>query len=143
MSLSFGSVTDFYGDDFGLSTDELVKKQMKKEKPVVQPVIKSVVQPIVQPSTRMPHNNIFTSNDFKENFYKDGGMNRLYLQKEQLKKISSYINTPITWYEELYGEDRIQSLKVITKWDLDLDSNLLNNYLNPKHKLKQVNKTII
>lgn len=82
-------------------------------------------------------------NDFKENFYKDGGMNRLYLQKEQLKKISSYINTPITWYEELYGEDRIQSLKVITKWDLDLDSNLLNNYLNPKHKLKQVNKTII
>ena len=68
MSLSFGSVTDFYGDDFGLSTDELVKKQMKKEKPVVQPVIKPVIQPIVQPSTRMPHNNIFTSNDFKENF---------------------------------------------------------------------------
>jgi len=82
-------------------------------------------------------------NDFKENFYKDGELNRLYLQKEQLKKISNYINTPITWYEELYGEDRIQSLEVITKWDLDLDSNTLNEYLNPKHKLKQTNKTII
>ena len=82
-------------------------------------------------------------NDFKENFYKDGEMNRLYLQKEQLKKISNYINTPITWYEELYDEDRIQSLEVITKWGLDLDSNTLNEYLNPKHKLKQINKTII
>ena len=40
-------------------------------------------------------------------------------------------------------EDRIQSLEVITKWGLDLDSNTLNEYLNPKHKLKQINKTII
>ena len=62
--------------------------------------------------------------------------------RDVIEELSNLLNIPITYYEELYGEDRIQSLEVITKWGLELDSNKLNELSNPKFKLKQ-DKNII
>ena len=56
---------------------------------------------------------------------------------ESIKVISEQLNIPITYYEDLYGEDRIESFEIINKWELDLDPFELNDYLHPRSKYRQ------
>ncbi len=58
-------------------------------------------------------------------------------QHESLKKVSESLNIPITYYEDLYGEDRMESFEVINKWELDLDPFQLNEYLHPSNRYRQ------
>ena len=79
--------------------------------------------------------------DFKDEFYYHNHHTHLYLQKEQLKEISKDIDIPITWYEDLYAQDRMESFNIINKWDIDdIDPFELNEYLHPKNKLKKSDK---
>ena len=41
--------------------------------------------------------------------------------KSEIQSLSKLIDIPITYYEDLYGEDRMESFEIINKWDLDLD----------------------
>lgn len=61
--------------------------------------------------------------------------------RDLLFKLSTTIDKKITWYEDLYGEDRIKSLDVIKSWNLSIDENQLNIDLNPKYKKKKSNLT--
>ena len=77
-----------------------------------------------------------------ESKLKNYNYSELKQHRYAIEELSKLFNLPITYYEDLYGEDRIQSLEVITKWGLDLDINKLNELSNPRYKLKQ-NKNII
>jgi len=78
---------------------------------------------------------------FKKQHYDEFRHTHLHLQKEQLKQISEYTKIPVTWYEDLYTEDRFESFEIINKWGLkDIDSFELNEYLHPKNKLKKSSK---
>ncbi len=58
--------------------------------------------------------------------------------KKLLKELSTILNIPITWYEDLYGEDRIKSLGIIQDWGIsNIDSNLLNENLDPQFRYRQ------
>jgi len=68
----------------------------------------------------------------------------LDLQKEQIGEISDILNIPITWYEDLYGNDRETSLEIINNWNIDdINSVELNKYLDPKFKLKKSEKKLL
>jgi hypothetical protein len=69
-----------------------------------------------------------------------GWQERFQMEKTWMKELSEKMNIPITYYEDLYGEDRMYSFDIINKWGLDLDPFILNDYLNPKYKLKQTGK---
>ena len=56
---------------------------------------------------------------------------------ESIKVISERLNIPITYYEDLYGEDRLESFETINKWELDLDPFELNEYLHPSNRYRQ------
>jgi len=44
----------------------------------------------------------------------------------------------------LYGEDRLKSFDIINKWNIEnIDPFELNEYLNPKNKLKKGDKKSI
>jgi hypothetical protein len=77
-----------------------------------------------------------------ESKLKNHNIDEMKPHRDVIEELSNLLNIPITYYEELYGEDRIQSLEVITKWGLELDSNKLNELSNPKFKLKQNNDII-
>ena len=71
---------------------------------------------------------------------KTGWWNDFFIQqKYQIKEISKEFNIDITYYEDLFGEDRNKSLEIIKGFNLDLDSKKLNEYLNPKYKYFQKN----
>lgn len=57
-----------------------------------------------------------------------------------IDEISNELNIPIVYYEDLYGEDRTKSLKIIKSWNLGIDNNKLNELLHPKFKYKKSNK---
>ena len=81
---------------------------------------------------------------FKKQHYDEFRHTHLHLQKEQLKKVSNFTSTDITWYEDLYGTDRNKSLEIINNWNIEnLDSTKLNEYLHPKNKLKKSGKKSI
>lgn len=64
-------------------------------------------------------------------------------QKYQIKEISKEFNIDITYYEDLYGKDRNKSLEIIKGFNLELDSEKLNEYLNPRYKyLRDTKKPI-
>ena len=63
--------------------------------------------------------------------------------KEQLKRLSEELNIPITYYEDLYSEDRIKVFELINKWDLNIDPFEVLDYLDPSKKLKQADKKSI
>lgn len=54
-----------------------------------------------------------------------------------INKISLNLDIPITYYEDLYGEDRIKSHDIIKNWNLDIDVNLLNEKTNPQYRNRQ------
>ena len=79
--------------------------------------------------------------EFIDEYYSSNCHHDLREQKEQLKLTSDVLGVPITWYEDLYGKDRILSFVSIKKLELgwkqessnvhDLDPFKLNEYLNP------------
>lgn len=76
--------------------------------------------------------------DFKDEFYYHNHHTHLYLQKEQLKQISKDIDIPITWYEDLYSDDRTKAFDIINKWNIKhIDPFQLLEYLDPSKKLKK------
>jgi hypothetical protein len=62
--------------------------------------------------------------------------------RDAIEELSKLFNLPITYYEDLYGEDRNKSLEIIKSWKLNINVNKLNELSNPIYKLKQ-NKNII
>ena len=60
-----------------------------------------------------------------------------------ISKLEKILNTPITYYEDLYGSDRDVSLSIIKSWNIKLKSEELNEYLNPKFRYKKIKKFII
>ena len=81
-------------------------------------------------------------NDWKNEFI-DMIDKSLTEYKGMLTELSNRLNIKRTWYEELYGSDRNKSLKIIEEWGIDIDSNALNEYLNPRYKLKVLSKKSI
>ena len=63
--------------------------------------------------------------------------------RDLLFKLSTSIDKKITWYEDLFGEDREKSLEIIKSWDLGINENKLNIDLNPMHKKKKPNRTAL
>lgn len=59
---------------------------------------------------------------------------------DMINKISSNLNIPLTYYEDLYGEDRIKSYDIIKNWNLDIDVDDLNEKLNPRYRYRQFTK---
>jgi len=74
--------------------------------------------------------------EFIDEYYMDNQHHILKEQKEQLKLSSDVLGVPITWYEDLYGDDRILSFVVINKWGLDIDPFVLNEHLDPKRRYR-------
>jgi len=65
-------------------------------------------------------------------------------QRELIFNISDKLNIDISWYEDLYGNDREVSLDLIKSWNLDIDVDKVNEDLHPRHKLdKTQNQSII
>ena len=58
-------------------------------------------------------------------------VNRIY-------DIFNILSIPITFYEDLFGDDRQLSLNIIKQWDLGIDVLQLNELLNPRNKYRQV-----
>jgi len=67
----------------------------------------------------------------------------LDILKSEIESLSKIIDIPITYYEDLYGEDRIHSFEIINKWELDLDPFQLNEYLHPSNRYRITKKSTI
>jgi hypothetical protein len=76
---------------------------------------------------------------FIDEYYRDNQHHILREQKEQLKLSSDVLKVPITWYEDLYSDNRTLSFATISKLGLDLDSFSLNETLHPAKKYRQFN----
>jgi len=74
---------------------------------------------------------------YQEDFEIDNRYYDLELQKEHIKRLSEVLNIPITYYEDLYGNDRKKSFDIINSWNIPIDVNKLNKDLVPIHKLRQ------
>ena len=78
--------------------------------------------------------------EFISGFYDDNRHHQLREQKEQLKLTSEVLNIPITWYEDLYGENRLLSFVAIKKLGLtNINSSALNQHLEPTRRYRQFN----
>jgi len=78
---------------------------------------------------------------FNTDTYNKTIYNALEKEKQSFKELVDELNCKITWYEDLYGKDRIRSLETINKWNLELNPFDLNEYLNPKNKYRQYTKS--
>ena len=86
----------------------------------------------------------WTANDIPDDFLAGymaaGGDKLLKNDKGELKGISDELNIPITYYENLYSDDRMAVFELINKWDLDIDPFDMLDYLDPSKKLEQIDK---
>lgn len=71
----------------------------------------------------------------QKSIYKD-----LREQRNMLYEIADKLNIDITWYEDLYGNDRELSLNIIKSWSLGIDDKALNERLHPRNKYDKTNK---
>ena len=63
---------------------------------------------------------------------------KLKEQKKIIVGISEKLNIPITYYEKLYGEDRMEAFEIINKWNLeDIDPFDLLDFLDPSKKYRR------
>ena len=61
--------------------------------------------------------------------------------KDHIKKISELTNTDITYYEDLYSDDRVKAFDIINKWSIKhIDPFEVLEYLDPSKKLKKNTK---
>jgi len=81
--------------------------------------------------------------EWTENIIKENKHNQFYIMKSEILLLSKKLNIDITWYEDLFGNDRKRSLDIIKSWNLDLDSNQLNEDLHPKNKYLIESKTLL
>ena len=79
---------------------------------------------------------------FRVGFSTGGGMQRLQKEKKEFKEVVETLNGNITYYEDLYGQDRKVSLEVIDSWNLPISNSKLCEYLDPKYKLKKDSKKL-
>ena len=64
-------------------------------------------------------------------------LNEIIPYRNVIDELSNKLSIPITYYEDLYGNDRLKSLEIIKKWKLDIDNGELNERLNPKFRYRQ------
>lgn len=84
-----------------------------------------------------------TNKDFKV-AYEQKLDDELKEQKKIIAGISEKLNIPITYYEKLYGEDRMEAFQIINKWDLeDIDPLELLDYLEPSKKYRKWETNLI
>lgn len=81
--------------------------------------------------------------EWTEKIIKENKHNQFYIMKSEILLLSKKLNIDITWYEDLFGNDRKKSLDIIKSWNLDLDSNQLNEDLHPKNKYLIESKTLL
>lgn len=53
-----------------------------------------------------------------------------------LLTVSKQLNTPITWYEDLYSGDLDTIQKCVNEWSFDIDINKLFKYIDPQFKYR-------
>jgi hypothetical protein len=63
--------------------------------------------------------------------------------KKWLEILSKELNVDIDWYEDLYSGKKRKINKFLKKHQLDIDKSEFYEYLNPKHRLRQFEKTRI
>ena len=73
--------------------------------------------------------------DYIDNHILENSHSHFYIQKSELLLLSKKLKIDITWYEDLYGEDRNKSLEIIKSWNLDINEELLNEDLHPKNNM--------
>jgi len=61
----------------------------------------------------------------------------------KLKKLGKLINTEVDYYEELFSGNKSIIENFLEKHELDLDFNILFNYLNPKNRYRQFKPILI
>ena len=79
-----------------------------------------------------------------DEFKQHGVKEKLIYDKKILHDVIYKLGGNITWYEDLYGEDRDKSLEIIKSWDIpNLNCNKLNHHLHPSNRLRQFEKKIL
>ena len=63
-----------------------------------------------------------------------------YRHKKEFQETINNLKQSVTWYEDLYGDDRNKSLDIIKSWNLNIDVNKMNQDLHPSKKLRQFGK---
>ena len=82
-------------------------------------------------------------NLFRVGFESGGGRFRLQKEKEELKQLATKLDSDITYYEDLYSNDRSRANQIITDLKLEVDDLELSNYIDPKYKLKKTKKNLL
>lgn len=80
---------------------------------------------------------------FRVGFASGGGRDALQKEKDEFKEVVEALNGNITFYEDLYGQDRDKSLEIISSWNLPIQNSELCLHLNPKYKLKKDSKKLL
>lgn len=63
--------------------------------------------------------------------------------KNNLEILSNELNIEIDWYEDLYCGDEEKIVTFLNKHEIAVDIPKFSDCLNPKHRLRQLNTTII
>ena len=94
-----------------------------------------------------PHKHWLSDSITEEDFkwaYEQKLDDKLKEQKKIIAGISEELNIPITYYEKLYGEDRMEAFEIINKWNLeDIDPFDLLDFLDPSKKYRRKSKDLI
>ena len=80
---------------------------------------------------------------WRDDFIRENRHSVFYTMKSEMLLLSKKLNIDITWYEDLFGNDRNKSLEIIKSWNLDLDSNQLNEDLHPRNKYLIESKSVL
>ena len=59
-----------------------------------------------------------------------------------LEILSKELNIEIDWYEDLYSGKKEEIVRFVNKHKIDINLDKFSEYLNPKHRLRQFDKTI-
>jgi hypothetical protein len=89
-------------------------------------------------SVHLKYNYKEIPSEYINNFLQKNKQIDLIESKELIKELSTILNIPITWYEDLYGEDRQKSLEIIQEWNIsNIDCTELNENLDPQFRYRQ------
>jgi hypothetical protein len=68
--------------------------------------------------------------------------NWMISMKNNLESLSKELNIEIDWYEDLYSGKKEEIVRFVNKHKIDINLDKFSEYLNPKHRLRQFDKTI-